>query len=71
MVRDLLVRENPIVLHPEIYAVAGLAGAVVIVLGRYWGLPPVAVTALAAVAGCGLRLISLRQWHLPIVGPVN
>ena len=72
MVRDLLVREIPIVLHREIYAVAGLAGAVVIVLGRYWGLPPVAVTAVAAVACFGLRLISLRrQWQLPIAGPVN
>ena len=72
MVRDLLVREIPIVLRREIYAVAGLAGTVVIVLGRYWGLPPAAVTALAAVACFGLRLISLRrQWHLPIAGPVN
>ena len=72
MVRDLLVREIPMVLRREIYAVAGLAGTVVIVLGRYWGLPPVAVTVLAAVACFGLRLISLRrQWHLPIAGPVD
>lgn len=72
LVRDLLVREIPIVLRREIYAVAGLAGAVVIVIGRYWGLPPVAVTAAAAIICFGLRLISIRRnWQLPVAGPFH
>lgn len=72
IVRDLLVREIPIVLRREIYAVAGLAGAVVIVLGRYWDLPPTAVAIVAAILCFGLRLISIRRnWHLPVARPVN
>lgn len=67
IVRDLLVREIPTVLHREIYAVAGLAGAVVIVLGHHWHLPPLAVAVAAAILCFGLRMISIRRhWQLPI-----
>lgn len=72
IVRDLLVREIPIVLRREIYAVAGLAGAVAVVLGHYWVLPHEAVTTIAAILCFGLRIISiLRNWQLPVAGPVN
>lgn len=65
--RDLLVQEIPGVLHREIYAVAGLAGALVVVVGHHWRLPPTAVTAVAAIISFGLRLISIRRhWQLPI-----
>jgi uncharacterized membrane protein YeiH len=67
IVRDLLVREIPTVLHREIYAVAGLAGAMVVVFGNYWHLPPTAVTVAAAILCFGLRMISIhRNWQLPI-----
>lgn len=67
IVRDLLVREIPTVLHREIYAVAGLAGALVVVLGYYWHLPPVLVSIIAGILCFGLRLISIRRnWQLPI-----
>lgn len=72
MVRDLLVQEIPIVLRREIYAVAGLAGALVVVLGHYWRLPSTIVAVVAAILCFGLRLISIRRnWQLPIAGPVN
>lgn len=72
MVRDLLVQEIPIVLRREIYAVAGLAGALIVVLGHYLRLAPTAVTVVAAIICFGLRLISIRRnWQLPIAGPVN
>ncbi len=65
--RDLLVQEVPGVLHREIYAVAGLAGAVVVVIGGQLQLPPAAVAATGAMLCFGLRMISiLRQWQLPI-----
>jgi uncharacterized membrane protein YeiH len=72
MVRDLLVQEIPIVLRREIYAVAGLAGALIVVVGHYWRLPPTAITVVAAIVCFGLRLISIRRnWQLPIGGPIN
>lgn len=70
MVRDLLAREIPTVLRREIYAVAGLAGAVVVVLGHYWHLPSTVVAVVAAILCFGLRLISIRRdWQLPIAEP--
>ena len=72
IVRDLLVREIPTVLRREIYAVAGLAGALVVVLGNYWRMPPTAVAAVAASVCFGLRLISIRRnWQLPIARTVD
>ena len=72
MARDLLVQEIPTVLRREIYAVAGLAGALVIALGHYWNLHPTGVATVAAVLCFGLRLISIRRnWHLPVAGPIN
>ncbi len=70
IIRDLLVQEIPTVLHREIYAVAGLAGGIVVVLGHQWNLPPTAVAIVAAVLCFGLRLISIRRhWQLPIAKP--
>lgn len=67
IVRDLLVREIPAVLHREIYAVAGLAGAVVVILGNHWRMPPVIVAAVAAILCFGLRMVSIhRHWQLPL-----
>jgi uncharacterized membrane protein YeiH len=72
IVRDLLVREIPIVMRREIYAVADLAGAVVVVLGYSWRLPPTAVAIVAAILCFGLRWISIRRhWQLPTASPVE
>ena len=56
----------PTVLRSEIYAVAALAGALVVVAGSEAGMPPT-VVALAGVALCVfLRLMALyRGWKLP------
>ena len=66
MVRDVLVGEIPTVLRTELYAVAALVGAAVVVVGRLLHLAtPVAATA-GAVLCFGLRFIAMRQgWHLP------
>ena len=67
MLRDVLLAQIPIVLRAELYAVAALAGAVVVVVGYELDLPPTA-TALAGAALCfGLRLIAIRRgWRLPV-----
>lgn len=66
MTRDVLVRETPGVLRSDLYAVAALAGAVVVVVGRQLGAPSIG-SALAGAALCfGLRIAALqRGWNLP------
>lgn len=69
MLRDMLIAQIPTVLRADLYAVAALAGAVVVVVGQELNLPPTA-TALAGAALCfGLRLIAIRRgWRLPVAG---
>ena len=69
LVRDILVSEVPVLFRSEIYAVAALAGASVVVLGRALSLPA-GPTAVAGVLLClGLRLTAIRRgWSLPIAG---
>jgi uncharacterized membrane protein YeiH len=65
--RDLLLREIPLVLRREIYALAALAGAVVVVAGARLGLPSAAVTAVGATLVVLIRLIALwRRWNAPV-----
>ncbi|QWV95822.1 trimeric intracellular cation channel family protein [Geomonas nitrogeniifigens] len=67
MSRDVLLTEVPTVLRSDIYAVAALAGAVVVVIGSAFQLPATAVTIAGAVLCFGLRLMAIRWgWHLPI-----
>ena len=67
MLRDLLIAQIPVGLRSELYAVAALAGASVVVAGHVLGLSPTAV-ALAGAGLCfGLRLLAIRRgWRLPI-----
>jgi uncharacterized membrane protein YeiH len=66
MLRDVLVSDIPAVLHSELYAVAALAGAIVVVVGHVLNAPPEA-SALTGVAVCfGIRVVALwRGWRLP------
>ncbi|WP_242342874.1 trimeric intracellular cation channel family protein [Anaeromyxobacter terrae] len=69
IVRDLLVAEVPTVLRAEIYAVAALAGAAVVVLGSALGVPSSLATAAGALLCFGLRFMALRRgWRLPVAG---
>ena len=66
MARDVLIREIPTVLRSELYAVAALAGASVVVTGEWLGLPSAATTLVGALLCLGLRVGSIyRGWHLP------
>ena len=67
MLRDLLVSEIPNVLRSELYAVAALAGAAVVVVGHLLNLPPTAAASAGAAFCFGIRLIAIwRGWHLPV-----
>jgi uncharacterized membrane protein YeiH len=70
MVRDVLVAEVPVVLRTELYAVAALAGAGVVVVGSLLHLPSTATTIAGAALCFGLRTMAIRRgWHLPVAGP--
>ena len=72
MMRDVLVREIPTILRTELYAVAALIGAAVVVLGRMLHLPSSAAAVAGAVLCFGLRFIAMRRgWQLPIAKPPN
>ncbi len=70
MLRDVLVSGIPTVLRADLYALAALAGASVVVSAHLLHLSPLA----AAFAGGGvcfaLRFMAIRHgWHLPLAQP--
>ncbi|HET9015701.1 MAG TPA: trimeric intracellular cation channel family protein [Thermomicrobiaceae bacterium] len=70
MLRDVLVSEVPTVLRSELYAVAALAGAAVVVVGDRLPLPAVATTTAGALLCFGLRMLAIRRdWQLPTPRP--
>ena len=67
IVRDVLVREIPTVLRTELYAVAALIGAAVVVIGRMLHVPSLAAAVAGVVLCFGLRFMAMRRgWELPI-----
>lgn len=67
ILRDVLIAEVPHVLYKELYAVAALSGAIVVVGAHALGLPELP-SALAAGAVCFvLRFMGIRYgWRLPV-----
>lgn len=66
MVRDVLVREIPSVLRTELYAVAALLGAGIVVIGRLLHISPPVSAVAGAILCFGLRFMAMRRaWHLP------
>jgi uncharacterized membrane protein YeiH len=65
--RDVLVSEVPAVLRADLYAVAALAGAAVVVIGRALGFATGVVSIVGAALCIGLRLTAMRRhWQLPV-----
>lgn len=66
VVRDILVAEVPRVFREEIYAVAALLAAVILIGGLELGLPKVPVAVAAVLAAFLLRVVSyLLGWSAP------
>jgi len=67
MARDILTGQIPNVLRGDIYAVAALAGAAVVVIGQFLHITPTISTTIGALLCFGLRLIAIqRGWQLPV-----
>ena len=66
IVRDVLTARVPVVFQAEIYALAALLGALVVVLADTFGLPPKIAVPLGAAVCFFLRLMAIyRGWRLP------
>jgi uncharacterized membrane protein YeiH len=64
--RDVLLAEVPVVLRSDIYAVAALTGAGIVVAGNVAGLPEAPIALFGAAACFTLRVLALyRGWQLP------
>jgi uncharacterized membrane protein YeiH len=58
------------VLRTELYAVAAVIGAAVVVIGEMLHLPSSGAAAAGAVLSFGLRFMAMRRgWQLPIARP--
>lgn len=66
IMRDVLLNDVPTVLRSEIYAIAALAGAAVVVIGRMLGLPWALVMVCGALLCFAIRIVAIRRsWRLP------
>ena len=70
--RDLLVVQTPVVLRSDLYAIAALAGAALVVVGYRLNWPMVPTAIGGAVVCLGLRLMAIRYgWNLPVARPIE
>jgi uncharacterized membrane protein YeiH len=70
VLRDVLRGDVPTVLRREIYALAAVIGAAVVVVGDRLGLPATPVAVGAAVLVAALRVVALwRRWNAPLPRP--
>ncbi|TWT11560.1 trimeric intracellular cation channel family protein [Reyranella sp. CPCC 100927] len=68
--RDLLLAQVPMVLQAELYAIAALAGATVVVVGSLLSAPLGVAMMLGAALCFGLRVMAVwRGWRLPTARP--
>lgn len=66
MLRDVLVAEIPVVLRADLYALAALAGAAVVVAGKVADVSPIATAVVGGVLCFALRFMAIQYgWHLP------
>ena len=68
--RDVILSDVPVVLRSEIYALAALAGAAVVVIGDALDIASAVATCFGAVLCFCIRLAAIRYgWHLPTARP--
>jgi len=66
MLRDVLTSEVPTVLRSDLYAVAALVGAAVVVGGHYLPLLSTTSTLVGAILCFAIRMLAIRRgWQLP------
>lgn len=70
MLRDIMLAEIPTVLRAEVYAVAALAGASVVVAGELLGISPHLSMIAGGLLCFVLRVLAIRHnWQIAIAAP--
>jgi uncharacterized membrane protein YeiH len=70
VLRDVLAAEVPLIFRSEIYAVASMLGAIIIIVASQIGLSGIIPEFTAALATFSLRMVSVRRgWRIPIATP--
>jgi len=70
VVRDVLAAEIPLIFRSEVYAVASMLGAVIIIIASQTGFSGIPSEILAALATFILRMVSVqRGWKIPVARP--
>lgn len=70
VLRDIMAAEVPLIFRSEIYAVASLLGAVIIIVANQFGFSGVIAEIVGAIATFSLRMVSFRRgWKIPIALP--
>lgn len=70
LLRDVLVNEIPTVLRADLYALAALVGAGIVVGGHVLHIYAVTSTIVGGMACFALRYMAIRHgWHLPHARP--
>lgn len=70
VMRDLLAAEVPLIFRSEVYAVASMLGAIIIIVASQIGFLGIPVEVLAAVATFTLRMVSVEKgWKIPVARP--
>ncbi|HLV06055.1 MAG TPA: TRIC cation channel family protein [Croceibacterium sp.] len=67
IIRDVIAGVPSILMRPELYVTAGALAAAIYATGESLGLPRVPTTAIAALAGFGLRGAAMI-WHIELPG---
>lgn len=72
MLRDVLVAEIPVVLRADLYALAALAAAIIVVAGHMLQVSPIATAIVGGALCFALRFMAIRHgWHLPTNWPLK
>ena len=70
LLRDVLAAEIPLILRSEIYAIAALLGATIIIVANQAQVLGTPAEIVAAAATFLLRMVSVRRgWNIPIAMP--
>jgi uncharacterized membrane protein YeiH len=70
VVRDVLAAEVPLIFRSEVYAVASMLGAIIVIVASQAGFSGIPAEILAALATFILRIVSvLRGWKSPVARP--
>jgi len=70
VLRDVLAAEVPLIFRSEVYAVASMLGAIIVIIASQTGFSGIPAESLAALAIFILRMVSVqRGWKIPVAKP--